>query len=262
MWLTKYDILKLLPSRLQKTCLVGVADPKYYDNFKPIFIEYKDKWSGCPADFFNNTKAIIVLIHFTPVAFDYRVEKYIISLSKNLFKKYNIRSHLLTSADESRLLGVEWGLAAGRYKKLFLLKEAAYYAGLGQFGRNSLLINNKFGSDFKIQALLIDKKIFFDKPLKPTRYQGCLDCEECIRMCPSLAIKGFAKIDPKRCVKLYRHEKPNSTIVSRVPYKYNYYLARQIHTNQKLAFFKKICRACQAFCIANDRHYKKINIHL
>jgi len=269
--LSKLDILKLLPLRLQENCLIGIANPKNYDTIKPIFIEHKNKWTGNPFDFYPETKSIVVLIHFSPVAKDYRVEKYILLLGKNVFKRHGVKNHLLNKrnrADASRLLGVSWGSAVKTYDRIFLLKDAAFFAGLGQFGKNSLLINYKFGSDFKIQVLLVNQEMVFDTVLKPTRYPGCINCNECIKICPSGAINSTYRLNYKHCYLCYcyrcyqQNKLPEFVKVTKIPKRTDYYNVKDVHSDSRLVAFKNICRACQAFCPLNKQHYKNASLKL
>ena len=64
-------------------------------------------------------------------------------------------------------------------------KEIGYLAGLGWIGRNNLLVNERFGSQFRLVTILTDLDILPDKPTK----KDCGDCFKCISVCPAGAIK-------------------------------------------------------------------------
>jgi len=253
--ITKKQILKLLPLRVRRDCLIGIADPKCFKNIKSVFIKSEGQWTAKPQEFFPGTKSVIVLINFSPVAKDYRVEDYICYLGRQLFKKYNIRSHILDrqgNPDPSLLAGVQCGKVKTKHKKMFLLKDAAYFSGLGRFGKNSLLINNKFGSDFKIQALFVDTRLQFDNPLNGRRFSGCLDCRECIKACFYKAVNNTYKLNPYRCFLAYRQkENFNTIIATKLPKRKRYYY------DKELLSYRMMCRACQAFCPVNKKHYTR-----
>ncbi|MCL1878703.1 MAG: hypothetical protein FWF80_07585 [Defluviitaleaceae bacterium] len=64
----------------------------------------------------------------------------------------------------------------------------AHRAGLGFFGRNGLLISEKFGSRFNIGCLLLTLS---EKPQSARFFGGCLPgCEICIKSCPNGALGG------------------------------------------------------------------------
>ena len=79
---------------------------------------------------------------------------------------------------------------------------AAARAGMGTFGKNCLFYSNKVahrGSWVLPIALVIDRE--FD-PDEPTLEVGCPEwCKNaCITACPTGALKGPRKIDPRRCI--------------------------------------------------------------
>ena len=72
----------------------------------------------------------------------------------------------------------------------------AYKAGLGFYGKNSMLINEKYGSYFAIGFILTDAKIESNKPIKKT----CLGCDLCIKHCPGGAILQNFGFDYTNCL--------------------------------------------------------------
>lgn len=74
-------------------------------------------------------------------------------------------------------------------------KYLAYKAGLGFFGKNTLLINEKYGSFVFIGYIITNLELEKDEPLNKI----CLNCGRCINACPGKALSddGF---DEKKCV--------------------------------------------------------------
>lgn len=66
------------------------------------------------------------------------------------------------------------------------LKLAAYEAGIGVFGRPSILITPEYGPRVIFRAVLTDASIQPDKPL--TDFDPCGKCDTCIKLCPVNAI--------------------------------------------------------------------------
>lgn len=64
-------------------------------------------------------------------------------------------------------------------------KQIGYLSGLGWIGRNNLLVNEKFGSRFRLVSVLTNMPLAADKPVK----QNCRKCRSCIEACPAQAIK-------------------------------------------------------------------------
>lgn len=71
-------------------------------------------------------------------------------------------------------------------------------AGLGWIGRNSHLINRKYGSFVFIGELIIDQDI----PHQPVIPEGdlCGSCDRCISACPTDAILPQRTIDSEKCI--------------------------------------------------------------
>lgn len=68
------------------------------------------------------------------------------------------------------------------------LRHAGYLAGLGVLGRNTLLINERYGNRITLGALLVDAVLEAD-PI--AEYQFCSeDCHLCIARCPVHALNG------------------------------------------------------------------------
>lgn len=75
-------------------------------------------------------------------------------------------------------------------------KICGFLAGLGVVGKNNLLINPKYGSQFVIgEAVTSEEFIKYDEPIN---FFPCENCSLCIKACPNQALDdGFSK---KRCL--------------------------------------------------------------
>ena len=79
---------------------------------------------------------------------------------------------------------------AGRYSH----KEAACKAGLGNIGKNCLFLHKKYGARVRLGTL------FTDCPLQgegASDFNPCLNCDKCVKACPSGAILGVRFEDTK-----------------------------------------------------------------
>ncbi len=81
----------------------------------------------------------------------------------------------------------------------------AYKAGLGFYGKNYLLINEKYGSHFFIGVLLTDLSFPYDSPIKTQ----CLKCDKCIEVCPTKSL-GKGVLNGTTCLS-YLTQKKNLT---------------------------------------------------
>jgi len=89
------------------------------------------------------------------------------------------KSYLALPIPASQILDWQNQKAHLSHKKLGVL------AGLGWIGRNNLLVNQTFGSQFRLVSILTDMPLRIDKPV----IKDCGDCRFCVKICPSGAIK-------------------------------------------------------------------------
>lgn len=61
-------------------------------------------------------------------------------------------------------------------------------AGLGELGRNGLLVNPEMGQNFRITTLVTDMPIEADKPIEFGVADFCKTCKKCADLCPSESI--------------------------------------------------------------------------
>jgi epoxyqueuosine reductase len=76
-------------------------------------------------------------------------------------------------------------------------RELAAMAGLGFIGKNTMLINPKFGSGFFIGGILLNKDGL--EPIPRITSTPCAKCRRCIDACPSKALTEDGFLDARRC---------------------------------------------------------------
>jgi reductive dehalogenase len=73
----------------------------------------------------------------------------------------------------------------------------AIEAGLGEYGRHGLLINQKFGPNIRIAKVFTDLPLLTDKPVEFGVKKFCDICERCSKSCPVKAIPfGEPRTEP------------------------------------------------------------------
>jgi epoxyqueuosine reductase len=83
-----------------------------------------------------------------------------------------------------------------------LERELARRAGVGWFGRNTMMINPKRGSYFFLGTLLLELELKYDAPFEQDH---CGTCTNCVDACPTTALlgrheSGAPVIDATRCI--------------------------------------------------------------
>ena len=86
-----------------------------------------------------------------------------------------------------------------------LERDLALRAGLGWFGKNSMLINQKEGSYFIIGSLLLNQKLELDIP--KIDIDHCGQCTACIEACPTQAIDPVTRtLVATKCISTFTIE--------------------------------------------------------
>jgi epoxyqueuosine reductase len=118
---------------------------------------------------------------------------------------------------------------------IFPLKIMAVRAGIGYYGKNSMVINPGFGSWLAFSAFFTEADLETDQPLD----KSCNDCDRCIRECPSGALSSPYSCDVSKCINFHLpHNKQD------VP--------REIRL-QCRNFIGSACSVCRDVCPENNK---------
>jgi epoxyqueuosine reductase len=89
-----------------------------------------------------------------------------------------------------------WNKETRKSMGLISLKHAAVQAGMGKIGKNTLLINDRFGNMVWLGGVLTTLDL---KPDPLVEYEVCpAECRVCLEVCPVQALDGVS-IDQRKC---------------------------------------------------------------
>jgi epoxyqueuosine reductase len=216
------DLLTISKNDLKKHQVVNWG---YIDTSKPKTLSHYENWIkqnlhgplGYMADhrmdlrkeiknFFPEFKsALVFLFDYTAAAKknkvenDYRFASYTQGFD-GIDYHYWIKDKLTKLANTLNLKNYKFSIDA----EPVLERDLAYKAGLGWFGKNSMLINRKAGSFFLIASILLDETLELD--IGKIETDHCGTCTRCIDACPTDAIVDDKIIDANKCISTYTIE--------------------------------------------------------
>lgn len=133
---------------------------------------------------------------------DVKIARY--ALGRDYHKVMRNKLRALARFGESVLPETQWRACVDSAP--VMERELANRAGLGWFGKNTMLINSQRGSWFFIGTLLTTANLVPDEPA----IGGCGTCRACIDACPTGAITQLGDrwaVDARRCISYLTIEK-------------------------------------------------------
>lgn len=187
------------------------ADLKYLENEKMLMREsishYFPEFKSAIVFLFDYAKEKRALERFyqTPESNGFKIGSYTL-IDDGVDYHYSIREKLDVLSNELKKYHTNLKTVFSLDTQPILERDLAYRAGLGWFGRNSMLINKKYGSFFLIGAILCDQE--FAEEVKFIEPDHCGTCTACVDACPTDAIDYQTRtVESSKCVPYFTIEK-------------------------------------------------------
>lgn len=160
-----------------------------------------------PADIMKECKSVIVLaLHFPTSTLSASSQAAYTFVRNRLVDKIDsIGFQLSTELENMGRCAVPipsaepyeyWDESRRHGQGILSLKHAAVRAGLGKMGKNTLLINDRFGNMLWLGAVLLDQAL---QPDELAAYRACIpECRICLDSCPAKALNGTTIVQ-SRC---------------------------------------------------------------
>ncbi len=116
-----------------------------------------------------------------------------------------------------------------------LEKNLAERSGTGWIGKNTCLINQKFGSYLLIGEVILDAELEIDKPA----VQHCGSCTQCLDACPTQAFVSPYQMDATKCISYHTIESKDLAMPEEISKNLNGWVAG--------------CDICQEVCPWNHK---------
>jgi epoxyqueuosine reductase len=189
--------------------LCGIAPVERFENAPSGFHPY---------DIYPGTRSVIVIAKRETESTLYSKSPvpYTFSTEIALHKVFSITIELVYQIERAGFIAIPvpsepyeyWDASTMTGKGILSLKHAGYLAGLGVFGKNTLLVNQKYGNLIRLGAILTNSNLEGDAL---QTFKLCSDtCELCIKNCPVNAIDSD-HVNQSKC-------RPNSSTVNNKGY--------------------------------------------
>jgi len=161
----------------------------------------ENKMRCAPQELLPNAKTAILFIT------NYKQEKVPFQQGKGIIASYARgrdyhhlhRKRLKTFIHWLEQRSGQQGIAKGFSDSTPVLEKAlAVQAGLGWFGKNTLLIHKKFGTFILLSGLFTTLE--FASPIVALRLPRCGSCQRCIDFCPTQALVSPYQLDATKCL--------------------------------------------------------------
>jgi NAD-dependent dihydropyrimidine dehydrogenase PreA subunit len=186
--------------------VIGVCPVDRLNTLRIKVEAYQKGYAKTPADYIHTSKSVVVVGNAVDLTEDVYSKKFFNSTYPGYGRVFSlgkkIEEHLKMNGYKAK---VARSLSA---------KNAAYDAGIGVWGKHSLIIHPIHGSRLRLDCVVTDWVP--DKYNVPMDEDYCSNCNACLESCPYNCLKPY-KVDAKRCFNKYMTKEDREKIIPMCP---------------------------------------------
>jgi epoxyqueuosine reductase QueG len=238
-----------LRDRLSRSCkrrgaaAFGIASAEEADAIESIKIgSTVNRWSEKIRDTIPHAKSVIV---FGVRSQDDADELAIMRGGNNWsYPGYHPLTHM--RRDALQILREE-GYKAAPIPGLASMKRIAILAGIGAYGKNSMILSPRHGLWLRLEGVVTDAELPLNRPFAKNL---CGSCNKCVKACPTKAIKPFV-LDANRCLVDVSLRKNPPRDLEKIRRRVEYQITPRTHV---------MCTICQRVCPYTSAERRKNRI--
>jgi ferredoxin len=170
--------------------LVGIVSAEAFDALPPVWVGWKyQEYTRKTTESLPDTKSIVVIgYHVWDDMLEIAIRKNGKWVYPGYFPLSVLALEVISYLEKKGYSAIMADLVS--YKRL------AQLAGFGNYGKNALIINPKYGPWTRIMPVLTNAEMAADKPFNKDL---CGDCQNCIKACPTGALTPY-KVAYSKCL--------------------------------------------------------------
>jgi epoxyqueuosine reductase len=170
--------------------LVGIVSAKAIDDLPRIFVGWKIReYTKKTVDTMPDAKSVVVIgYHLWDKILELAIKKDNEWKYPGYFALPYLSQAIISHLEKKHYKAAMTGSLS--YKRL------AQLAGLGNYGKNALIINPIYGPWIRLSAIITNADMTPDKPFEKDL---CGTCQACLKACPIGALTAY-KVDDQKCL--------------------------------------------------------------
>lgn len=191
---------------VDKNTVVGVCSVERLNNLRIKVEAYQKGYAKTLSDYIASAKSVIVVGNAVELTEDVYSKKFFSDAYPGYSRVFalgkKIEGHLRESGYKAKVA------------RALSTKNAAFDAGIGVWGKHSLIIHPVHGSRLRMDCIVTDW--IPEKYNAPMTDDFCEGCAACIQSCPYECLEPY-RVDAKRCFNKYMTKEDREKVIPMCP---------------------------------------------